>query len=126
MKEKDNHDTIGAEEFSPKNISWQGITLTLSAAKQLQRLSNQGKHVHLSVKASGCTGYAYVLNLIESPTDDDLIFESNGAHLYVSLTAMPFLDGTEMDYEHQGLNQSFTYKNPNIKSQCGCGESFGV
>ncbi|CCO47541.1 Protein sufA [Vibrio nigripulchritudo SOn1] len=116
----------GTMEFSLEDAQWQGITLTPAAAKRILQLSTDGKAIHLSVKASGCTGYAYVLDQIEAPEEGDLSFESNGATIYVALSAMPFLDGTEVDYVREGLNQTFTYKNPNVKAECGCGESFGI
>ncbi|PJC87724.1 iron-sulfur cluster assembly accessory protein [Vibrio sp. HA2012] len=113
------------QEFSLETANWKGITLTAAAANQINQISGT-QHLHLSVKPSGCTGYAYELKLIDSPSDDDLMFESNGAVIYVALKAIPFMDGTEIDFKQQGLNQSFTYDNPNVKSVCGCGESFGV
>ncbi|MDP2572639.1 Fe-S cluster assembly scaffold SufA [Vibrio penaeicida] len=118
--------TDGAESFSIEDVQWQGITLTPAAAKRVQQLSTDGKAIHLSVKSSGCTGYAYVLDQIDEPQNGDLSFESHGATLFVALNAMPFLDGTEVDYVREGLNQTFTYKNPNVKAECGCGESFGI
>ena len=78
------------------------------------------------VKQSGCAGFAYVLDLTREPADDDLLFERDGAKLYVPLKAMPFIDGTTVDYVREGLNQIFKFNNPKAQHACGCGESFGV
>ncbi len=118
--------TEGTMEFSIEDAQWKGITLTPTAAKRIQQLSTDGKTIHLSVRSSGCTGYAYVLDQIQEPQKDDVSFESHGATIFVALNAMPFLDGTEVDYVREGLNQTFTYHNPNVKAECGCGESFGI
>ncbi|OIQ25768.1 iron-sulfur cluster assembly accessory protein [uncultured Vibrio sp.] len=112
--------------FSPKDATWLGITLSPSASKRISQLSGDGQSILLTVKSSGCTGYAYVLKQISEPDEDTLKFESNGSTIYVSLSAMPFVDGTEVDYVREGLNQNFVYRNPNVKSECGCGESFGI
>nr|WP_253073283.1 iron-sulfur cluster assembly accessory protein [Vibrio stylophorae] len=108
-------------------MQWQGLTLTPAAAKQISKLTAQNAlHFHLSVRVSGCTGYAYVVQLIEKPEPVDLKYESQGCTFYVALAAMPFVDGTEVDFVRQGLNQTFIYHNPQVKNACGCGESFGV
>jgi Fe-S cluster assembly protein SufA len=99
--------------------------LSDTAAEHIKKISGE-QCLHLSVKNSGCTGYAYVLQLIDQPCADDVMFEHNQAKIYVALQAMPILDGTRIDYEQQGLNSTFTYQNPNVKAICGCGESFGV
>nr|WP_086939877.1 iron-sulfur cluster assembly accessory protein [Thaumasiovibrio occultus] len=120
-------DTSLSQSASLDEMSWQGLTLTQAAADQIQKLTPQGnKHFHISIKVSGCTGYAYVVQLIDAPSDDDIAFESHGCTFYAALTSMPFVDGTEVDYVSQGLNQAFVYHNPKVKNQCGCGESFGV
>ncbi|HGF7190848.1 iron-sulfur cluster assembly accessory protein [Vibrio cholerae] len=116
----------GVAAFSLQSTEWQGVTITESAAKRIKQLSQDGKVIQLSVKASGCTGYAYVLDLLASPADDALCFVNQNAQLYIPLAAMPFLDGTEVDYVRQGLNHTFVYHNPKAKALCGCGESFGV
>ncbi|MDN3679681.1 iron-sulfur cluster assembly accessory protein [Vibrio tapetis] len=120
--------------FSLQDEEWQGISLTPSAAKRISQLSMDDIFIMLSVKPSGCTGYAYVLDQVsvcESKTTatsdkDKLRFESHGCSFYVALEAMPFVDGTEIDYVREGLNQTFVYHNPNVTAECGCGESFGV
>lgn len=116
----------GVQQFSLADSDWQGITLTEAAAKQVSHLTENGQQLHLTTKVSGCTGYAYELSLVDQPSADDLRFESHGAVIYVALSAMPMLDGTEIDYVRDGLNHTFSYNNPKVKNECGCGESFGV
>lgn len=124
----------GIENFSLQTEKWQGISLTPSAAKRISQLSMSDIFVMLSVKPSGCTGYAYVLDQIsvaneehsDNSKPEKLLFESHGCRFYVQLEAMPFVDGTEIDYVREGLNQTFVYHNPNVTAECGCGESFGV
>ncbi|MFZ1874992.1 MAG: Fe-S cluster assembly scaffold SufA, partial [Chania sp.] len=82
--------------------------------------------LRLGVKQSGCAGFAYVLDLTREPAADDLRFERDGAVLYVPLKAMPFIDGTTVDFVRDGLNQIFKFNNPRAQNACGCGESFGV
>ncbi|MCC3701401.1 Fe-S cluster assembly scaffold SufA [Rouxiella badensis] len=115
--------------FSLDDNVWQGVTLTDSAAKQVKNLMTQDpevKGLQLSVKQSGCAGFAYVLDLTKQPASDDLVFEREGAHLYIPLKAMPFIDGTEVDFVREGLNQIFKFNNPKAQHACGCGESFGL
>jgi len=117
---------VGSTDVSVQDMVWEGITLTKSAAARIIELSRNKHYFYLNIKVSGCTGFAYDIKLIEQPATDDLIFESNNATFYVALNAMPMIDGTEIDFVREGLNQSFTYRNPKVKHQCGCGESFGV
>ena len=115
--------------FSLDENVWQGISLSDSAVRQITKLMQQDpqvKGLQLGVKQSGCAGFAYVLDLPRDPADDDLLFERDGAKLYVPLKAMPFIDGTTVDYVREGLNQIFKFNNPKAQHACGCGESFGV
>lgn len=115
--------------FSLDENVWQGISLSDSAVRQITKLMQQDpqvKGLQLGVKQSGCAGFAYVLDLTREPADDDLLFEREGAKLYVPLKAMPFIDGTTVDYVREGLNQIFKFNNPKAQHACGCGESFGV
>lgn len=115
--------------FSLDENVWQGISLSDSAVRQITKLMQQDpqvKGLKLGVKQSGCAGFAYVLDLTREPADDDLLFERDGAKLYVPLKAMPFIDGTTVDYVREGLNQIFKFNNPKAQHACGCGESFGV
>ncbi|MEG7435255.1 Fe-S cluster assembly scaffold SufA [Serratia marcescens] len=115
--------------FSLNENVWQGISLSDSAVRQITKLMQQDpqvKGLQQGVKQSGCAGFAYVLDLTREPADDDLLFERDGAKLYVPLKAMPFIDGTTVDYVREGLNQIFKFNNPKAQHACGCGESFGV
>ncbi|HDG1679205.1 TPA: Fe-S cluster assembly scaffold SufA [Kluyvera ascorbata F0526] len=115
--------------FDPNDVSWRGISLTPSAAAHIRELVKQQpgiQGVRLGVKQTGCAGFGYVLDAVNEPDKDDLLFEADGAKLWVPLSAMPFIDGTEVDYVREGLNQLFKYHNPKAQNECGCGESFGV
>ncbi|OSM99486.1 MULTISPECIES: Fe-S cluster assembly scaffold SufA [Lonsdalea] len=117
------------ETFSLDENVWQGLTLTESAAAHIVRLMQQDPGVQglrLSVKQSGCAGFGYVLDMVKQPDADEQVFQRDGARLYVPLKAMPFIDGTEVDYVHEGLNQVFKFNNPKAQHACGCGESFGL
>lgn len=105
------------------------ITMTDSAALHVKRsLEKRGKGVglRLSVKTSGCSGLAYSLEFADNPLADDVTFESHGVQLLVDTHSLPFLDGTELDFVREGLNEGFKFHNPNAKAACGCGESFAV
>jgi iron-sulfur cluster assembly protein len=105
------------------------ITVTESAAKRVSTfISNRGKGVgvRLGVRTSGCSGMAYVLEFADEVGAEDLVFEDRGVKVIVDPKSLVYLDGTELDYGKEGLNEGFKFNNPNVKSQCGCGESFGV
>jgi len=105
------------------------ITLTQSAANHVQNfLAKRGKGVGLrvGVRTSGCSGLAYKLEFADVVNPDDQTFESNGVTVLVDPKSLPYVDGTELDYTREGLNEGFKFKNPNIKDECGCGESFNV
>ena len=105
------------------------ITMSESAAKHVTNfLSKRGKGigVRLGVKTSGCSGMAYKLEFADSAEADDVVFESQGLKVLVDPKSLPYLDGTELDYAKEGLNEGFRFNNPNVKDQCGCGESFQV
>ncbi|MBC1187031.1 Fe-S cluster assembly scaffold SufA [Kluyvera sichuanensis] len=115
--------------FDPSDVTWRGVTLTPAAAAHIRELVKQQpgiQGVRLGVKQTGCAGFGYVLDAVSEPNKDDLLFEADGAKLWVPLSAMPFIDGTEVDYVREGLNQLFKYHNPKAQNECGCGESFGV
>ncbi|WP_313111146.1 Fe-S cluster assembly scaffold SufA [Pseudescherichia sp.] len=115
--------------FDPNNPGWQGLTLTPAAAEHIRALTSKQpalRGVRLSIKQTGCAGFGYVLDTVTEPAKDDLLFELDGARLYVPLQAMPFIDGTTVDYVREGLNQIFKFHNPKAQHECGCGESFGV
>lgn len=105
------------------------ITLTERAATRVQNfMKSRGKGVglRLGVKTSGCSGMAYSLEFADELETDDLTFESFGVTVLVDPRSLPYLDGMELDYAKEGLNEGFKFNNPNVKNTCGCGESFNV
>lgn len=105
------------------------ISLTPSAAERVKNfLQNRGRGVglRLGVKATGCSGYAYVVNYADEVRDNDLVFENQGVKVIVDKDSLRYIDGTEVDFVKEGLNEAFKFRNPNIKGECGCGESFTV
>ena len=105
------------------------VTLTEAAARHVTRyLTKRGKGVgvRLGVKTTGCSGMAYTLEYVDSVGEDDFVLEAPGVKVMVDPKSMVYLDGTELDFAREGLNEGFKFNNPNVKSQCGCGESFNV
>ena len=105
------------------------ITLTDAAADRVKSfLSNRGKGegLRLGVRPSGCSGMAYVLEFADDIGDEDQVFECNGVKVIVDPKSLLYLDGTELDFGKEGLNEGFKFNNPNVKDQCGCGESFNI
>lgn len=105
------------------------ITLTEAAADRVKKfLSNRGKGIglRLGVRTSGCSGMAYVLEFADQIEPDDTVFEDRGVKVVVDPKSLVYLDGTELDYAREGLNEGFKFNNPNVKQTCGCGESFSV
>jgi len=106
-----------------------GITLSDAAARHVSGfLAKRGKGIgiRLGVKTSGCSGMAYKLEFADAAEPEDVVFESHGLKVLVDPKSLPYLDGTELDYAREGLNEGFKFNNPNVKDQCGCGESFNV
>jgi iron-sulfur cluster assembly protein len=105
------------------------ISVTPKAAAQIRKaLAKRGGGVGLrvAVKTSGCSGYAYALEFADTPSADDLRFESEGVQLLVEARSLPLVDGTQLDWVREGLNEGFKFSNPNASATCGCGESFAV
>jgi iron-sulfur cluster assembly protein len=105
------------------------ITITETAAQHVQAfLANRGKGegLRLGVRTTGCSGMAYVLEFADSIEPDDQVFESQGVKIIVDPKSMVYIDGTELDYGKEGLNEGFKFNNPNVKDTCGCGESFNI
>ncbi len=105
------------------------VTMTEAAAKHVRRqLTGRGCGVgiRLGVKTSGCSGMAYVLEFVDEAREEDLMFESHGEQLFIDPKSLGYLDGTELDFVREGLNEGFRFNNPNVASECGCGESFNV
>ncbi len=105
------------------------ITMTPAAQDHVIRhLAHRGKGVgvRLGVKTTGCSGLSYVLEFVDEVHEDDTVFESGQARLVIDPKSLVFLDGTELDFVKEGLNEGFKFNNPNVKEECGCGESFHV
>ena len=105
------------------------ITLTETAAQRVQSfLQNRGKGIglRLGVKTSGCSGMAYILEFADEVQAGDTVFEDRGVKVIVDPKSLIYLDGTELDFIKEGLNEGFKFNNPNEKDRCGCGESFTI
>jgi iron-sulfur cluster assembly protein len=114
---------------SPKLVNDMGISLTEKAASHIARyLESRGKGVgiRLAVKTTGCSGLMYVMEPVDEIQGEDLRFTSQGVEVFIDPKSLVYIDGTEMDYVKQGLNEGFEFKNPNVQGECGCGESFTV
>lgn len=105
------------------------VTLTAQAAEHIEKyLHKRGKGLglRLGVRTTGCSGMAYKLEYVDEPHHDDQVFESHGVKVFVDAKSLSYIDGTELDYAKEGLNEGFKFANPNEKATCGCGESFTV
>ena len=105
------------------------VTLSEKAAKHVANyIAKRGRGVglRLGVRTSGCSGMAYKLEFADDFAADDLIFESHGVKVLIDPKSLPYLEGTELDFVREGLNEGFKFNNPNVKDECGCGESFNV
>lgn len=105
------------------------ITLTESAANRVASHLDKRGHgfgLRLGIKRTGCSGWAYVIDYADEKGDNDVVFEDHGVRVVVDREHLSFLDGTELDYAREGLNEAFKFHNPNVRDECGCGESFTV
>ena len=105
------------------------ITLTEQASRKIKnQIVKRGKGVgiRVGVKTTGCSGLAYVLEFVDVQLDSDQCFECNGCNVYVDPKSMAYLNGMQVDYARNGLNEGFVFGNPNERDRCGCGESFRV
>lgn len=105
------------------------ISLTPAAAERVKNfIASRGKGLglRLGVRKTGCSGFAYVVNYADDSQPKDLVFENQGVKVFVDPDSLPLIDGTTVDFVKQGLNEAFRFHNPNIKGECGCGESFSV
>ena len=105
------------------------ISLTDAAAKRVRSYLDKrgtGIGLRLGVTATGCSGYSYVINYADDVEAEDVVFEDKGITVVVDPEALPLIDGTEVDFIKNGLNEAFSFRNPNISGECGCGESFNV
>jgi len=105
------------------------ITLTDSAVSRVQEMvakRDAAIGLRIGVTESGCSGYSYAMDFAEAVSENDTVIEQGGVKVIIDEASMPILDGIELDYVKQGLNQSFKFNNPNVVSSCGCGESFST
>ena len=105
------------------------ISLTEPAANRIKSFlaaRGQGIGLRIGVRKTGCSGFAYVVNYADEVQPGDMVFEDRGVRVYVDPESLPLIDGTTVDFVKQGLNEAFRFRNPNVKGECGCGESFSV
>ena len=105
------------------------ITLTPNAATRVTSYIKSRGHsigIRLGVKTTGCSGLAYKLEFVDNINTDDDVFESHGIKIIVDKKSLVYLDGTQLDYTKENLQEGFKFTNPNVKGECGCGESFTV
>jgi iron-sulfur cluster assembly protein len=105
------------------------ISVSESAAKHVaSQLASRGKGlgIRIGVTTSGCSGMAYVLEFVDELAPEDEVFEGHGVKIFVDPKSMVYLDGTELDFVREGLNEGLQFRNPNVQGECGCGESFTV
>jgi iron-sulfur cluster assembly protein len=106
-----------------------GVTLSERAATHIKNFiakRGSGIGLKLGVRTSGCSGMAYKLEFADVADPEDLQFESHGVNVFIDPKSLSYLAGTELDFVREGLNEGFKFNNPNVKSECGCGESFNV
>ena len=105
------------------------ITLTDNAIQHIRRFlekRGKGQGIRIGVKTSGCSGMAYTLEFVDTLDEADQVFDNNGVKVFVDSKSLLYLDGTQIDYVKEGLQEGFKFENPNAKATCGCGESFHV
>ncbi|CAA0083296.1 iron-sulfur cluster assembly protein IscA [Zhongshania aliphaticivorans] len=105
------------------------ISVSSAAAGHIKRQMEgrgRGLGIRIGVRTSGCSGMAYVLEFVDEPQAEDQVFERDGASVYIDPKSMVYLDGTELDFVKEGLNEGLKFNNPNVSAECGCGESFTV
>lgn len=105
------------------------VQITEAAARHIRsQLDHRGKGegIRVGVKTSGCSGMAYVLEFVDEVASEDRVFEGFGVKVFVDPKSLLYIDGTELDFAKEGLNEGFRFNNPNVKGECGCGESFTV
>ena len=105
------------------------ITITPAAAAHVAEQMDARGHgigIRVGVKTTGCSGMAYVLEFVDEKADEDVVFDCGDVQLIIDPKSLVYLDGTQLDYVKEGLNEGFEFKNPNVTDECGCGESFHI
>jgi len=106
-----------------------GIQLTEQAAAHIRQQLDARGHgigVRIGVTPSGCSGMSYLLEFVDQLNEEDQVFEKDGAKVIIDAKSLPYLEGTQLDFVREGLNEGLKFNNPNVKAECGCGESFTV
>jgi len=119
----------GKLKMGPAAVAGASVSLSERAAQHIANfLAKRGKGlgIKLGVRTSGCSGMAYKLEFVDVEDPEDIKFVQHGVAVYVDPKSLSYLNGTELDFVREGLNEGFKFNNPNVKSQCGCGESFNV
>jgi iron-sulfur cluster assembly protein len=115
--------------IASKDDDEMAISLTPSAADRVRSYllrRGHGVGLRLGVKKTGCSGWAYVIDYADDVADEDVVFDQHGVKLVVDADSLALIDGTEVDFVKEGINEAFKFRNPNVKGECGCGESFSV
>ncbi|MFC2506706.1 MAG: iron-sulfur cluster assembly protein IscA [Kingella sp. (in: b-proteobacteria)] len=105
------------------------ISITQNAVQHIQSFlqkRGKGEGIRIGVKTSGCSGMAYTLEFVDDIDENDTVFEQDGVKVFIDPKSLVYLDGTQVDYTKEGLQEGFKFENPNVKESCGCGESFHV
>lgn len=105
------------------------VSLTENASERVRTYLDKRGHglgLRVGIKKTGCSGYAYVVDYADSIEPDDVVFEQDDIKVVVDTKALEFIDGTEVDFVKEGLSEAFKFRNPKVKGECGCGESFSV
>lgn len=105
------------------------LSVTETAARHIRgqlQSRGRGEGIRVGVRTSGCSGMAYVLEFVDEVAPEDQVFEGHGVKVFVDPKSLVYIDGTELDFAQEGLNQGLRFNNPNVKGECGCGESFTV
>ena len=105
------------------------VTLTEAAAERVRNFLDKrggGVGMRFGVKSSGCSGFAYVVDFADDVDNEDEVYQTHGVSVIVDAKSLPYVTGTCIDFRREGLNEVFVYENPNVKNECGCGESFGI
>ena len=124
----ENPRNVGVLDVASKKVGT-GIVLTKKAAQRMTDfLSNRGSGmgIRLSVQTTGCSGLGYNMEFVDAINDDDTLFNDKGVQVIVDAKSLIYIEGTEVDFQKEGLNEGFEFNNPNSKAECGCGESFTV
>lgn len=105
------------------------VTLTTRAAERVRNYLDKrggGLGLRVGVKKTGCSGWAYVIDYADEKNTEDNVFDAHGVKLFVDQESLELIDGTEVDFVKEGINEAFKFRNPNVSGECGCGESFSV